>query len=87
MPLHQLHEKPNIQATWADLTCDSDGKIEHFIGPSGKVESVLSVHHLCEGEPYYMGLFLASVYQVSSNSLIIFSVTNRMSGLMFKWPI
>ena len=87
MPLHQLHEKPNTQATLADLTCESDGKIEHFIGPSGKVESVLSVHHLCEGEPYYMGLFLAGVYQVSSKPLIIFSVTNRMSGLMFKWPI
>lgn len=63
MPLHRLHEKPNTQAVLADLTCDSDGKIEHFIGPSGKVESVLSVHHLCEGEPYYMGLFLAGVYQ------------------------
>lgn len=63
MPLHRLHEKPNTQATLADLTCDSDGKIEHFIGPSGNVESVLSVHHLCEGEPYYMGLFLAGVYQ------------------------
>lgn len=63
MPLHRLHEKPNTQATLADLTCDSDGKIEHFIGPSGNVESVLSVHDLCEGEPYYMGLFLAGVYQ------------------------
>ncbi|KAH9325259.1 hypothetical protein KI387_005437, partial [Taxus chinensis] len=63
MPLHRLHEKPTAQATLADLTCDSDGKIEHFIGPSGEVESVLSVHHLHEGEPYYMGLFLAGVYQ------------------------
>ncbi|GLJ41046.1 hypothetical protein SUGI_0849780 [Cryptomeria japonica] len=63
MPLHRLHEKPTAQATLADLTCDSDGKIENFIGPSGEVENVLSVHHLREGEPYYMGLFLAGVYQ------------------------
>ena len=84
MPLHQLHEKPNTQATWADLTFDSDGKIEHFIGPSGKVESVLSVHHLCEGEPYYMGFFLAGVYQVYSKPLIIFLVTKNFLYVRFN---
>eukprot|EP01018_Ginkgo_biloba_P034014 Gb_41255 [translate_table: standard] len=77
MPLHRLHEKPNTQATLADLTCDSDGKIEYFISPSGEVDSVLSVHHICEGEPYYMGLFLAGVYQeVMGSAHNLFGGTN-----------
>ncbi|MFX4227708.1 MAG: hypothetical protein ACFHHU_07430 [Porticoccaceae bacterium] len=32
MPVHRLNEKPTRQATIADLTCDCDGKLDHFIG-------------------------------------------------------
>ena len=31
MPIHRLNEKPTEFATLADITCDSDGKIERFI--------------------------------------------------------
>ena len=31
MPLHRLEEEPAVRATLADLTCDSDGIIDHFI--------------------------------------------------------
>ncbi len=31
MPIHRLNEKPSRRGVLADITCDSDGKIEHFI--------------------------------------------------------
>ncbi|KAG0615464.1 hypothetical protein M758_5G043300 [Ceratodon purpureus] len=63
MPLHRLNEKPSINAILADLTCDSDGKIDRFLGPSGETSSVLALHTLQKAEPYYLGLFLGGVYQ------------------------
>jgi len=30
-PLHRLTEKPSVDAILVDITCDSDGKISHFI--------------------------------------------------------
>ena len=34
MPIHRLEEEPTVMATLADLTCDSDGKVDRFINPS-----------------------------------------------------
>ena len=31
MPIHRLGEEPTRRAVLADITCDSDGKIDHFI--------------------------------------------------------
>ena len=31
MPIHRLTEEPTRRAVLADITCDSDGKIDHFI--------------------------------------------------------
>jgi arginine decarboxylase len=33
MPIHRLTEEPTVHATLADLTCDSDGKVDRFINP------------------------------------------------------
>ena len=33
MPIHRLEEKPTRRGVFADLTCDSDGKIDKFIDP------------------------------------------------------
>src|SRR5215208_2750814 len=32
MPIHRLQDEPNRRGTVQDVTCDSDGKIEQFIG-------------------------------------------------------
>jgi len=64
LPLHRLNEKPTVEAILADLTCDSDGKIDRFLGPSGEVSSVLALHSLLKAESYYLGVFLGGVYQV-----------------------
>lgn len=64
MPIHRLNENPQRQATLADLTCDSDGKIEKFIDvETGQTKKTLNVHELKEGDQYYLGIFLTGAYQ------------------------
>jgi arginine decarboxylase len=62
MPIHRLNEEPTVRATIADLTCDSDGKIDRFIDVED-VKHVLEVHPVVEGERYFVGLFLNGAYQ------------------------
>lgn len=62
MPIHRLNEEPSVKATIADLTCDSDGKIDHFIDVED-VKRVLAVHPWREGERYFIGIFLNGAYQ------------------------
>lgn len=61
MPIHRLLNRPTRRGTLVDLTCDSDGKIDRFIG-SDEEESFLPLHRL-DGSPYYLGAFLMGAYQ------------------------
>jgi arginine decarboxylase len=61
LPIHKLDTEPERRAILADLTCDSDGKIERFIDRRD-VKNVLEVHDP-EGAPYYLGAFLVGAYQ------------------------
>jgi arginine decarboxylase len=61
MPIHRLNERPTRKGIIADLTCDSDGKIDRFIGIP-REKSVIELHPL-NGEPYYIGIFLIGAYQ------------------------
>src|SRR5712671_298717 len=62
MPIQRLDEQPGRLATLVDLTCDSDGKVDRFISPTG-TKNALELHRLNEGEPYYLGFFLMGAYQ------------------------
>ena len=62
MPIHRLEEKPTERATIADLTCDSDGKIDRFIDVDDE-KHALEVHPLRKGERYFLALFLNGAYQ------------------------
>jgi arginine decarboxylase len=62
MPIHRLDEEPLVSATLADLTCDSDGLIDHFIDVED-VKGTLDLHQLKETESYYLGMFLNGAYQ------------------------
>ncbi|HVN87854.1 MAG TPA: biosynthetic arginine decarboxylase [Candidatus Binatia bacterium] len=61
MPIHRLEEKPTHRGVFADLTCDSDGKIDKFIDQRD-VKDVLELH-AWNGQPYYIGVFLVGAYQ------------------------
>jgi len=61
LPLQRLDERPDRRAVLADITCDSDGKLDRFIDLRD-VKDVLELHPLNE-EPYYLGLFLVGAYQ------------------------
>ncbi|MDX2242558.1 MAG: biosynthetic arginine decarboxylase [Leptolyngbyaceae cyanobacterium bins.302] len=90
MPIHRLDEEPTQRATLADLTCDSDGKIDQFIDLRD-VKHVLELHTLipCTGvsqnapppshEPYYLGMFLSGAYQeIIGNLHNLFGDTNAI---------
>ena len=61
-PIHRLNERPTIQATLADITCDSDGKVDDFIDLED-VRRTLALHPLKADEPYYIGAFMVGAYQ------------------------
>jgi len=61
VPIHRLNEEPVNRAVLADITCDSDGKIDHFIDRRD-VKDVLELHPL-NGGHYYLGVFLVGAYQ------------------------
>ncbi len=61
MPIHRLNEEPTRRGIIADLTCDSDGKVDQFVH-QGKVEHYIKLHEL-KKDPYYLGIFLVGAYQ------------------------
>jgi arginine decarboxylase len=61
MPISRLNERPGRRAVLADLTCDSDGKVDKFIDLRD-VRDFLDVHALKDG-PYYIAAFLVGAYQ------------------------
>src|SRR2546421_5321721 len=61
LPIHRLNEEPSRRAVLADITCDSDGKIDNFIDRRD-VKHVLELHPLT-GEDYHLGIFLVGAYQ------------------------
>jgi arginine decarboxylase len=61
MPIHRLNEQPNRRAILADLSCDSDGKIDCFVGRE-HARHYLPLHPF-HNIPYYLGIFLVGAYQ------------------------
>jgi arginine decarboxylase len=78
MPIHRLDEEPTRRGILADLTCDSDGKIDQFIDLKD-VKHVLELHDLEPTKPYYLGLFLGGAYQeIMGNLHNLFGDTNAV---------
>jgi arginine decarboxylase len=61
LPIHRLDEQPVRKGVLADITCDSDGKIDKFIDLRD-VKHALELHEP-DGRPYYLGVFLLGAYQ------------------------
>ena len=62
MPVHRLDEEPTRRGTLQDMTCDSDGKIDRFVGWR-KAKPSLELHTFRHEEPYVLGIFLTGAYQ------------------------
>ncbi|XP_042377787.1 arginine decarboxylase-like [Zingiber officinale] len=69
IPIHHLDQRPEVKGILSDLTCDSDGKVDRFIGG----QSSLPLHELggITGEEggYYLGMFLGGAYQEALGGL------------------
>jgi arginine decarboxylase len=61
MPIHRLNEEPDCRGILADITCDSDGKVDRFIDRRD-VKHVLELHPY-NGDDYVVGVFLVGAYQ------------------------
>jgi arginine decarboxylase len=62
MPIHRLAEEPTRRGTLQDVTCDSDGKIDRFVGDKSGRPS-LELHDIRDDEDYMLGIFLTGAYQ------------------------
>jgi arginine decarboxylase len=65
VPLQRLDEMPTIDTILVDITCDSDGKIKHYLNSEGGSSPMdtLKLHKLSPNEEYYIGIFLTGAYQ------------------------
>ncbi|HEX5046943.1 MAG TPA: biosynthetic arginine decarboxylase [Gammaproteobacteria bacterium] len=61
VPIDRLEEHPDKRAILVDLTCDSDGKVSHYV--STRDNRFLPVHPTVNGTPYYLGFFLMGAYE------------------------
>ena len=62
LPIHRLDEYPSRRAVLADITCDSDGKVDQFISLRD-IKKTLELHPWRRDQPYYLGFFLVGAYQ------------------------
>ena len=80
MPIHRLAEEPTCKGILADITCDSDGKIDKFIPGwgEGEPDRVLPLHAFT-GAPYYLAVCLVGAYQETLGDLHnLFGDTNAV---------
>jgi arginine decarboxylase len=62
VPVERLGEEPQRRGVIADLTCDSDGRIDNYVGAESLNPS-MPVHGLETGKSYRLGIFLVGAYQ------------------------
>ena len=62
VPLHRLDTRPERRAVITDITCDSDGRIDHYVDNEG-VEASLPLHDWHTDQPYLLGIFMVGAYQ------------------------
>ncbi len=62
VPISRLNERPTKLCSLVDITCDSDGKIDKFIGQE-TIAKHIPMHKLNKNEDYFIGIFLTGAYQ------------------------
>ena len=62
VPIARLDEMPDRRGVIADLTCDSDGRVDTYVQAEA-LGSSLPLHSPKVGESYRLGIFLVGAYQ------------------------
>jgi arginine decarboxylase len=62
VPIDRLNEEPDRKGVIADLTCDSDGRVDDYV-VAGAIDTSLPLHSPRAGETYRLGIFLVGAYQ------------------------
>jgi arginine decarboxylase len=62
LPLAGLDQAPTRRAVIQDITCDSDGRIDHYVDGQG-VESTLPLPEWVNDDERWLGFFLVGAYQ------------------------
>lgn len=62
MPVQGLKDKPTRRGVIVDITCDSDGRIDHYVDNEG-VEASLPLHEVGDDQDYLIAIFLVGAYQ------------------------
>jgi len=76
MPIHRLDEEPTRRGILADITCDSDGRVDRFPG-EWEPKTTLELHSAHPQSapgagspaPYYLAFFLTGAYQETLGDL------------------
>jgi len=63
MPIHRLNERPTRRSVLADITCDSDGRIDRFAGGNASRNTLLLHEQPAHRGRYLLGVFLVGAYQ------------------------
>ena len=79
MPIDRLDERPERRGVIADLTCDSDGKIDTYV-ENEDLDTSLPLHAPRPGERYRIGFFLVGAYQEIPVSYTHLDVYKRQVG-------
>lgn len=80
LPIHRHTEEPSCRGILADITCDSDGKIDQFISEQGdSISSRTLPLHPHTGAKYYLAACLVGAYQETLGDLHnLFGDTNAI---------
>jgi arginine decarboxylase len=62
VPIARLDERPARRAVLVDLTCDSDGKVSHYVS-SKQDNRYLPLHATASEQAYLLGFFLMGAYE------------------------
>ncbi|MCM2336145.1 MAG: arginine decarboxylase [Pseudomonas sp.] len=62
VPIERLDELPTRRGVIADLTCDSDGRIDTYV-ENESLNTSMPVHAMRRGEAYRLGFFMVGAYQ------------------------
>jgi arginine decarboxylase len=82
LPIHRLDERPDQRVALCDLTCDSDGRIDHYVDRRG-VEATMAAHSLRDDEPYWLGFFMVGAYQeILGDMHNLFGDTNAVNVVL-----